>query len=83
MPGGRLVHVPSLASRSALSSLPSCVMTLDDPLAADGSDWVVDEDARDEGDERDRRGDDVGFRFGSFRNEIPRVCTRITWVRPY
>lgn len=39
------VHVPSLASRSPLSS---CVMPLDDPSAVDGADWVVDEDGSDE-----------------------------------
>ena len=36
----------SLSSRSALSSLASCVMTLDDPTTVDGSDWVVDEGER-------------------------------------
>ena len=50
-----LAHVPSLASRSALSSLSSFVMSLDD---------------RDGSDERDGRGDDVGFHVGSFRTEI-------------
>ena len=47
--------MPSLASRSVLSSLSSCVMTLDE---------------RDGSDERDGRGDDVGFHVGSFRTEI-------------
>ena len=47
--------MPSLASRSARSSLSSCVMTLDE---------------RDGSDERDGRGDDVGFHVGSFRTEI-------------
>ena len=56
-----LAHVPSLSSRSALSSLPSCVMTLGDPSAANGSNWVVDEDERDESDERDGRVD--GYRW--------------------
>ena len=48
--------VSSLASRSALSSLSSCVMTLDDSPVVGGLDWVVDEDGRDE---REGRGDDV------------------------
>ena len=47
--------MPSLAFRSALSSLSSCVVTLDE---------------RDGSDERDGRGDDVGFHVGSFRTEI-------------
>ena len=34
-------------------------MTLNDPSAVDGSDWVVDEDERDGSDERDERGDDA------------------------
>ena len=51
--------MPSLASRSALSSLSSCDMTLDAPSAVGGSDWGVDEDGRDGSDERDERVDDV------------------------
>ena len=51
-----LAHVPSLASRSALSSLSSCVMTLDDPPEVDGSDWGVGEGGNNE---RDGRGDDA------------------------
>ena len=50
-----IFRMPSLASRSALSSLSSCVVTLDE---------------RDGSDERDGRGDDVGFHVGSFRTEI-------------
>ena len=50
-----IFRMPSLASRSVLSSLSSCVMTLDE---------------RDGSDERDGRGDDVGFHVGSFRTEI-------------
>ena len=52
--------MPSLSPRSVLSSLLSCVMTLGDPSAANGSNWVVDEDGRDESDERDGRVD--GYR---------------------
>ena len=50
-----MLSLVSLVSRSALSSLSSCVVTLDE---------------RDGSDERDGRGDDVGFHVGSFRTEI-------------
>ena len=50
-----IFRMPSPASRSDLSSLSSCVMILDE---------------RDGSDERDGRGDDVGFHVGSFRTEI-------------
>ena len=58
-PIGLMAATSTLSSRSALPSHPSCVTTLDDPPAADGSNWVVDEDERDERAERDGRGDDV------------------------